>query len=259
MDYLEKIHDVIEEYSTADVVVAGASYSGLSIAHELAKNGLRVLIVEHNPGITPLAYYSGLWNYVVVRDDVKNYLEKEINLHGFYEVDNGYIVNSIELYTKYINRLIDEGVKIIVGHKVVPYFKIDEESGELVLLGAFLRTSDEEIVEEQLIVKTKYLVDSSGLDAYVSMDIVERLKPPIIPQGYGPILPSSREIIEKTNWVLEDMVLATGLAAATIFGASLPYPDISPIIESGLSGAKLLINSRKKSFRPNHSIDIQYL
>lgn len=226
-----------------DVVVYGASYSGLASAVKLLSKGLKVLIVDANPGLVPSCYYGGVDGMVFLRESV---LEKI----GLRRNRGSRWLYSLELLSAMATRFFNLGGRMMLGYRVEPVFNIVGE--DITLLGVALKefTGDEEFYEDKVLVEASYLVDSSGLVATLSTYVIEVIKPGIVPQGAGPVIPGSREVVEKTEWVLENIVLACGLSAATIFGAALPFPDVTPLIESGVKAAEMIIesmSSRKSS------------
>ncbi len=232
---------LIESYSKVDVVIAGASYSGLMAALKLSEEGYRVLVVEHNPGITPLAYYGGLWGHVVLSKDVEKISSL---LKSVFETSYGYIINSLELYSKIIAKIYENNSTIMLGYRVEPVFEYIDS--ELEITGAHLKpSSEEEGAKSKLFIKAKYIIDSSGLEAYVSLNVIEVLRPGVVPQGVGPIIPFSKEIVERTGWLIEDSIIVTGLAASNIYGSALPFPDVAPLLESGVKAYRLIKESER--------------
>jgi len=161
------------------------------------------------------------------------------------KVDEVYLVDSNEFYTKLLSRIYDLGGCVLTGFSIEPYYNVDEE-GNLELVGVLIKRSDENSISDYMAIKARYIIDSSGLEALFSQYIIQRIKPPIIPAGPGPIIPGSNEVIERTYWLVEDNVVNAGLAAALILGAAIPYPDVTTLILSGKKAIELIIESMEK-------------
>ncbi|GEM_PF-2444368 len=236
------VHNLLSRLSIMDIVVVGASYSGLMAAYEASKRGFRTLLVEEEPCISPYLYYAGIWGYVVVSRDLHDLLVDELNLKMIKGVDEVYLVDSNELYAKILSRIYDLGGYVLTGYSIEPYYSINED-GELKLIGVLVNRSGENGLSSYMAIKTRYIIDSSGLEASFSQYIIERLKPPVIPSGPGPVIPGSKEVVERTYWLIEDSIVVSGLASASIFGAALPYPDVSPLLLSGRRAVELIVES----------------
>ncbi len=252
MRYFEVIHDILARQLDFDVIVYGGSYSGLAVAYLASKMGMRVALVERYECITPYAYYGGLWGYVVSSRELAESFFREIRVNRIRLLDETVVIESMELYTRLLNAIYDNGGYVFLGFNVEPYFTINRDNEELELLGVIAKRGEGEAIEDHLVIKSRYIVDASGLEAELSQYVIERLKPPIIPQGPGPVIPGSRDVVTSTLWVIEDSLVASGLAAASIFGLALPYPDVSPLIESGFKAVELILDSRSGSKRPKH-------
>ena len=201
-----------------------------------------MLVVDANPGLVPSYYYGGVNGMVFVRGNVLEEIGLRRNRGSRW-------LYSLELLSAMATRFFSLGGRMMLGYRVEPVFNIVNE--DITLLGVALKefTGDEEFYEDKVLVEASYLVDSSGLTAALSTHVIETIKPGIVPQGAGPVIPGSREVVEKTEWVLENIVLACGLSAASIFGAALPFPDVTPLIESGVKAAEMitgLVGSREK-------------
>ena len=245
MDYMQGIHDLLSRISSADIIVIGGSYAGLMATYEASRKGFKTILIEEEPCISPYIYYSGIWGYVVISKNLHDLLIKDLGLRMIKKVDEVYLVDSNEFYTKILAKIYDLGGYVLTGFFIEPYYNVDEE-GNLELVGVLIRRSDENRMSNYMAIKARYIIDSSGLDASFSQYIIERIKPPIIPAGPGPIIPGSNEVFERTYWLVEENIVTAGLAAASIFGAAIPYPDVTPLILSGKRAIELIIESMEK-------------
>ncbi|WFO75007.1 FAD-dependent monooxygenase [Desulfurococcaceae archaeon MEX13E-LK6-19] len=232
------------------VVIVGLSYSGLAAAHKLLSQGIDVVVVDKNPGLVPSAYYAGVEGKVYVEHRVLRDVGLETRMDA--GDPRGVWIDSLELLSRLLVGIYGRKGVVITGYDIEPFFV--EKNGELWFAGAILRIPSEDhgLMEDHCVVESKYLIDASGLSAEPTISVIESLRPGVVPQGPGPVVPGSRDVVEKTQWVIEDMILATGLAAASIFGATLPFPDVTPLLESGVRAADMIIESLNSIEKPRN-------
>jgi ribulose 1,5-bisphosphate synthetase/thiazole synthase len=109
---LRAYHQKLDDHLISDVVIVGAGPSGMVAAHDLAKRGYKVAIIEMR-----LATGGGIWggamsmNEVVIQEEAKQILDEfEI---GTTEVSEGlYTADSVEMSTGLCYRALRAGAKV---------------------------------------------------------------------------------------------------------------------------------------------------
>ncbi len=234
-----------------DVVIYGAGYTGLSAGYRLVKEGKRVVIVEVEPGISHKSYYGGvgLNDEVFIHNDYLFFV-KEYGLENIREAGNGIWVNGLYLLTSILKKFLDLGGRIVVDTVIEPIYSLQGDS--IILEGVALNNIDDGLLGAREILSVDYLIDTTHNASLITL-LSDRLKLDIPINGYGAIIPGSREIVEKTSWILQ-RVVAAGLSIAQVIGAPLPFPDIGPLLMSGWKAAELVL----KGFNPANKGNILY-
>ncbi|WP_456418515.1 sulfide-dependent adenosine diphosphate thiazole synthase, partial [Methanocaldococcus infernus] len=109
-----------------DVAIVGAGPSGLTCARYLAKEGLKVIVLERH-----LFFGGGTWGggmgfpYITVEEEAKHLLE-EVGVR-LEKVDDLYVADSVEVPAKLATAAIDSGAKILTGIVVEDLILKNEE------------------------------------------------------------------------------------------------------------------------------------
>lgn len=151
--------------SNYDVIVVGASFSGLSASKVLGDAGVKTLVVEQNPAIgVPVRSSGGTW--------LKEMLNLGIPTDFLYEIDElKLFVNEEELGT-YVG-VNDKGATLRIREflqwftEELPYPVVDINLKTKVL-DISIDRNELELKTEKGVLRTKYLIDCSGYWALVA-------------------------------------------------------------------------------------------
>ncbi len=224
-----------------DVIIYGSGYAGASASLFLLEKGKSVLLVEQEPGVSHKSYFGGIGpdGLVLVSKNYMNHIEElGVRIRPRRMDDDGLWINGMNLLTSILHKAFMEGLDIVVDSLLEPVFRPDENDG-FTVEGVMVKGYGTDFSDIHSIPRTSYLVDASagaGLVALVS----ERLKLDLPINGVGVNIPGSREIVERTGWLIPG-IIAAGLAAAQVVGAPTPFPDVGPLIASGVRAGMLVI------------------
>jgi len=222
---------VSEKY---DVIIVGAGYAGLASAVTLLEEDYKVLVVEPEPGLSQYTYYAGLDAKAYVEEDVAGFLSK--NKVVVNRDDRGLWIRPIEYTVRLSSKVLDLGGDIIVNTDLEPLFTPSEQG--ITISGVILRDANEHMMEDRGIIRSKAVIDSTP-SGYLAGMILDRLKIGVMTEGLGPTIPRSRELVDRTYWLIPGFIVA-GLSVSVIYGCSQPWPYVSPLILSGLRAAELI-------------------
>ena len=226
---------VTEKY---DVIIIGAGYAGLASAVSLLEDKYKVLVVEPEPGLSQYTYYAGLDAKVYVDEDVIDFLSKNHVIVN--RDDRGLWVRPIEYIVRLSSKVFDLGGDIIVNTDLEPLFTPSEQG--ITISGVILRDANEHMMEDRGIIGSKAVIDTTP-GGYLAGMILDRLKIGVMTEGLGPTIPGSRELVDRTYWLIPGFIVA-GLSVSVIHGCSQPWPYVSPLILSGLRAAELIKTGR---------------
>jgi ribulose 1,5-bisphosphate synthetase/thiazole synthase len=233
-----------------DVVVFGAGYSGLLAANRLLEKEKSVLIVEPEPGITHKSYYGG------ISPDGRVYVSKEhVRLISDLDPrivdsdDNGMWVYGFELLVRLLAEAFRRGATMLVDSLIEPIFKRDN-GDEFTVTGVAVRSFDSDYSETYLQARANTIIDATGNATLASL-VLDRLKIELPTNGVGPIIPGSTEVSERTGWLIPGIIVA-GIGVSQITGVPLPFPDIGPLLASGVRAAELALKGYESGGRSNH-------
>ncbi len=237
--------------SRVDVVVYGAGYTGLLAAYRLLGEGRRVVIVEPEPGISHRVYYSGYGvdGEVYVGSDY-TFLVKKLGVRNYRRDNGGLWINGLYLLVDMADKIFGLGGRLITDIIAEPLISISD--GEYMVKGVMLSDIDSQLTTTREIIYADNIIDASYNAGFITL-LSDRLKLELPINGYGPVSPGSREIVDRTSWVLRG-VIAAGLSVAQLIGAPLPFPDIGPLLMSGWKAGELVL----KGFNPSNNRSIMY-
>ncbi|WP_292460493.1 sulfide-dependent adenosine diphosphate thiazole synthase [Methanothermococcus sp.] len=162
--------DILE----VDVVIVGAGPSGLTAAKYLAKEGVKVLVLERH-----LSFGGGTWGggmgfpYITVQKPADEILrEAGIKLE---EADGGlYVADSVEVPAKLGVGAIDAGAKILTGIIVEDLILKENKVSGVVINSYAIEKAGFHI--DPLTINAKYVVDATGHEASVTNTLARKNK-----------------------------------------------------------------------------------
>ena len=225
------------EYSTSDVIIAGGGPSGLTCARELAKNNVKVLVVESNNYLGGGFWIGGyLMNKTTFRAPAQEVLD-ELKI-SYKEVEEGLFVADAPLAcSKLIASACEAGVKILSMTKIDDVIYKDERVNGVVINWTPVDALPRAITcVDPVALEAKVVVDATGHDANVVRALEERGI--IKAEGFGPMNVSSSEdlVVEKTGLVHPGLVVC-GMSVSTVYGIPRMGPTFGAMLLSGKKAA----------------------
>ncbi len=229
------------EYVESDCLIIGGGPSGLIAGRDLARAGVKVLIVERNNYLGGGFWIGGyLINKITVRSPGQEILS-ELGI-PFTESSKGlYVADGPHACSKLIAAACDAGVKFA---NMTIFDDIVLREGNRVA-GAVInwtpiRALPREITcVDPIALETKVVVDATGHDACVVVKLEERGL--VKTQGFGAMWVEKSEdlLVEHTGEVHPGLIVI-GMAVATTYGLPRMGPTFGGMLLSGRRGAEIV-------------------
>jgi thiamine thiazole synthase len=237
---------MLEEYSSTDVIVLGAGPAGLVAAKELAKNGVKVLVIERNNYLGGGFWIGGyLMNTITVRAPGHEILE-EIGVK-LQEVKPGlFITHGPEAVSKLIVASCDAGVKFLQMTSFDDLVIKDGRVSGVVVNWTPVSALPREITcVDPVALECKFLIDATGHDAYAVKSLEARGL--VKTKGMGAMWVEMSEdlIVEHTGEVFPGLYVA-GMAVSETYGLPRMGPTFGGVLMSGKRAAEIIIDEIKK-------------
>ncbi len=229
----------LEEYVSSDAIVVGAGPSGLVCARELARKGLRVLLVERNNYLGGGFWIGGfLMNKLTVRAPAHEELAKlDVRLT---EAKPGlYVADAPEACAKLVVSACDAGVKVLnmttVDDVVLKGGRVEGAVVNWTPVGALPRQIT---CVDPVSFEAKVVVDATGHDAAVAEKLARRGLVELSGMGAMDAESSEDAVVEGTGEVFPGLV-ACGMSVSTIRGLPRMGPTFGGMLLSGLKAAEI--------------------
>ncbi|MFZ8804202.1 MAG: sulfide-dependent adenosine diphosphate thiazole synthase [Candidatus Calescibacterium sp.] len=237
---------MLEEYSSTDVIVLGAGPAGLVAAKELAKNGVKVLVIERNNYLGGGFWIGGyLMNTITVRAPGHKILE-EIGVK-LQEVKPGlFITHGPEAVSKLIASACDAGVKFLQMTSFDDLVIKDGRVSGVVVNWTPVSALPREITcVDPVALECKFLIDATGHDAYAVKSLEARGL--VKTKGMGAMWVEMSEdlIVEHTGEVFPGLYVV-GMAVSETYGLPRMGPTFGGVLMSGKRAAEIIIDEIKK-------------
>ena len=229
-----------EEYVESDCVIVGAGPAGLMAGRLLARDGVKVLIVERNNYLGGGFWIGGyLMNKVTFRHPAQEQLD---DLGVPYEKAPGgiFVADGPHACSKLIAAACDAGVKF-ANMTFVDDVVLREGNrvAGVVINWTPVRALPREITcVDPVAIETKVVIDATGHDACVVSKLAERGLVKIV--GYGAMWVERSEdlVVQHTGEVHPGLIVA-GMAAATVYGLPRMGPTFGAMLLSGIKAAEV--------------------
>ncbi len=229
------------EYVESDCLIIGAGPSGLMAGKELAKEKLKILIVERNNYLGGGFWIGGyLMNKVTVREPGQEILS-ELGV-PFKEVSKGlYVADGPHACSKLIADTCDAGVKF-ANMTVFDDVVLREENrvAGVVINWTPIQALPREITcVDPVALESKIVIDATGHDASVVKKLEERGLVKTV--GFGAMWVERSEdlVIEHTGKVHPGLIVC-GMAVATTYGLPRMGPTFGAMLLSGKKAAEVV-------------------
>lgn len=239
------VEEFLKEFSDhikSDVIIVGGGPSGLTCARELAKNKVKVVVLEANNYLGGGFWIGGyLMNKVTFRSPSEKILD-ELNV-PYKEVEDGlFVTDGPHVCSKLIAAACDAGAKIINMTKVDDVVLRNSRVEGVVInwtpVGALPRAIT---CVDPVSLESKVVIDATGHDAHVCEALKKRGLLNVVGCGAMDVVSSEDAIVEKTGEVFPGL-LASGMAVSSVYGLPRMGPTFGGMLVSGKKAAEIAMN-----------------
>ncbi|MBI2843926.1 MAG: thiazole biosynthesis protein [Armatimonadetes bacterium] len=228
-----------EEYAESDVIIIGGGPSGLMAGRDLARDGLKVLIVERNNYIGGGFWIGGyLMNKVTLRSPADEVLTElgvpyEEAKPGLLVADGPHacsklIAAACDAGAKFANMTIFDDVVLREGNRV---------AGAVVNWTPVVSLPREITCVDPIALEAKVLIDATGHDACVAKKLESRGLVETI--GFGAMwVERSEDLLVEHTGKLVDGLIVSGMAVSTVYGLPRMGPTFGGMLLSGIRAAE---------------------
>lgn len=241
-EFAKQFHKYVE----SDCIIIGAGPSGLMAGMNLARQGLKVLIVERNNYLGGGFWIGGyLMNKLTVREPGQEILAE---LHiPFQQVQKGlFVADAPHACSRLIAAACDAGVKfanMTIFDDIV--FRADNRVAGVVVNWTPVSALPREITcVDPVALESKVVIDASGHDAVVARKLEQRGLFKTL--GFGAMWVERSEdlVVEHTGEIHPGLVV-TGMAVSTCFGLPRMGPTFGAMLLSGKRAAEIALSILK--------------
>lgn len=238
----EEFLNSFKEYITCDVIIVGGGPSGLMAARELAKNNVKVLVIEANNYLGGGFWIGGyLMNKLTVRSPAEKFLD-ELQI-PYKEYEEGlFVADGPHACSKLIAAACDAGAKILNMTKVDDVVLKNKKVSGVVINWTPVSALPKSITcVDPVALESKLVIDATGHDACVATSLEKR---GIIKlQGFGvmDVVTSEEGVVLKTGEVYPGLIVA-GMAVSTVYGIPRMGPTFGGMLLSGRKAAETALH-----------------
>lgn len=231
-----------EEYVESDCVIIGGGPAGLMAGRDLARAGVKVLIIERNNYLGGGFWIGGyLMNKLTVRYPAQSVLD-ELGIPYEEASPKLYVADGPHACSKTIAAACDAGVKF--ANMTVFEDVVLRENNRVA--GAVINWTPIQSLPRQITcvdpvaIETKVVIDATGHDACVASKMEERGLMETV--GYGAMWVERSEdlIVEHTCEAHPGLVVA-GMAVSTVYGLPRMGPTFGAMLLSGQRAAEVTL------------------
>lgn len=230
------------EHVESDCLVIGGGPSGLVLAAEVAKSGLKTLVVERNNYLGGGFWVGGyLMNKVTVREPAQKALE-ELGVPCRQAAEGLFVADGPHACSKLIAAACDAGVKFLnmTSFDDVVLREDGRVAGAVVNWTSVSALPREITCVDPVALEARIVVEATGHDATVVRKLEERGL--VEAAGYGAMWVERSEelVVERTGEVHPGLV-AVGMAVSTTYGLPRMGPTFGAMLLSGRRGAGIVL------------------
>ena len=242
-----------EEFVESDCIIVGAGPAGLVAGRDLARAGVKTLIVERNNYLGGGFWIGGyLMNKVTFRSPAQEVLD-ELGVPYIESSPNLFVSDGPHACSKLIAATCDGGVKfanMTVFEDVV--LREQNRVAGVVINWTPIQSLPRQITcVDPVAMEAKLVIDSTGHDACVVKKLEERGLAKTV--GYGAMWVERSEdlVVEHTGEVHPGLIVA-GMAVSTVYGLPRMGPTFGGMLLSGKRAAEAALDLLKQK-SPAHS------
>lgn len=232
--------DWLHEYVTSDVIIVGGGPSGLIAGRDLARAGLKTLILESNNYVGGGFWVGGYFmNTLTFRAPSQDILaELKVRYH---EPEKGLLTaDGPETCSKLIAAACDAGAKILSLTKFDDVVLRGGRVEGVVVNWSAVSTLPKPIAcLDPIALESKAVIDATGHDACVLKSLERRKLLRIEDFGAMDVCGSEDELVERTGEIFPG-VFVTGMAVSTAYGIPRMGPTFGGMLYSGIRVAALV-------------------
>jgi len=227
------------ENTTVDVIIVGGGPAGLMSGRELARCGVKVVIVESNNYLGGGFWIGGyLMNTLTFRAPSQNILD-ELRIPYKEVSEDLFTADGPNACSKLISSACDAGVKILNMTKFDDVVLRSEKVEGVVINWTPVSALPRQITcVDPISIESKVVIDATGHDACVCRSLERR---DIIKlRNFGPMDVNSSEdlVVEKTGEVYPGLIV-TGMSVSTVYGIPRMGPTFGGMLFSGKKAAEI--------------------
>jgi len=224
----------------SEVIIIGGGPSGLVAARDLAKDGLKVLIVEANNYLGGGFWIGGYFmNPVTFRAPAQEILD-EVGVPYKQASEGLFVANGPHACSKLIAAACDAGAKILNMTKFEDVILREKNrvSGAVINWSPVSSLPKAISCLDPVSIESNLVIDATGHDASVASSLEKRKLMKL--EGYGAMWVEKSEdlIVEYTREVHLGLI-ACGMSVSTIFGTPRMGPTFGSMLLSGRKAAKV--------------------
>ena len=236
-----------EEYADTEAIIIGSGPSGLMAARDLAKKGVKVVVMERNNYLGGGFWIGGyLMNTVTIRAPAQKVLD-EIGCPYKEFSKNLFVTPGPHACSKLIAAACDAGAKI----QIMTSFEdvvIREKNrvGGVVINWTPVHTLPREITcVDPIGLECKIVIDATGHQAEVMASLQKRGLAKIIGEGGMWVEKSEDAVVEHTGVAYPGVIVA-GMAVSSTYGLPRMGPTFGAMLLSGRRAAEVALKELGK-------------
>ena len=231
------------DYLNSEAIIIGAGPSGLVAARELAKEGIKVLVIESNNYLGGGFWIGGfLMNTLTFRAPAEEFLQ-ELEI-PYAEVEPGLFISSgPHACSKLILSACQAGAKFLnmVKFDDVVLRENDQVGGVVINWTPVSALPRQITCVDPIAIETKVVIDASGHDAVVAKSLANRGLLKI--KGFsGMYVEKSEDLVVDYTQEIHPGLVVCGMSVAEVFGLPRMGPTFGGMLLSGKKAASLAKN-----------------
>jgi thiazole biosynthesis enzyme len=237
-----------EEYVESDAIIVGAGPSGLVAARDLAKAGIKVLIIERNNYLGGGFWVGGYFmNKLTLRAPAQEFLD-ELGVPYSAAGEGLYVADAPHACASLIAATCQAGARVfsLTCVEDVIVRKDKKIAGVVVNWSPINHLPREIAALDPVPLEAKVVIDATGHEADVIRKLVQRNMLKVKGEGALWIDKSEDAVVERTSEVYPGLIVA-GMAVASVFGLPRMGPTFGGMLLSGKRAAEVALKIVKRS------------
>ncbi len=234
---VDEFNSWFKEYIISDVIIVGGGPSGLIAARELAKGGLKTLIIESNNYLGGGFWIGGyLMNTLTFRAPAQSALE-ELGIPYREKEEGLFVADGPHACSKLIAAACDAGAKIL---NMTKFDDVVHRGGKVE--GVVVNWTPVSALPRQITcvdpiaLETRVVIDATGHDACVCRVLEKRNLLKLSDFGPMDVQTSEDLVVERTGQIYPGLIV-TGMAVSTAYGIPRMGPTFGGMLLSGKKAA----------------------